>query len=576
MKNFNWFSRKDLTNGPKIGRWDVLAICIVFSILIALGWGAKQMTAPFSLLYPEKISLEANHLPLYALQSTVRMLIAWVISLLFTFTMGAAAAKSKRAEAIIIPLIDLLQSLPVLGFLAITVWGFIGLFPGSMLGPECAAIFAVFTSQAWNMMLSFYQSLRTLPANLEEAMRALHLNAWQKFWRFEVPFAMPSLIWNTMLSLSAGWFFVVASEAISIANHTIRLPGIGSYIALAVEKANTQAIGLAILTMFIVIIIYDQLMIKPLMFWAHQFNLQAQDEAPPRPWIVVVFSRTWLLNQLLSMINWISDWWLTIGRDTPTTPTTISTEQKNTKWPTLFVTCLLTMGLFGLFWFYDTSQLFTAITGFDVAHTIWLGMVTTMRIFICTLIATLIWLPIGVWIGMRPKLANLLQPLIQFLAAFPANLLFPVVVVLIIKYQLNVNIWTSPLIILGTQWYILFNVIAGIQALPKSLQQATLSLHLPRWVWWKKFILPGIFPQLITGIITAAGGAWNASILAEYVAWGQQNLIATGLGSYIAKSYRHGDFAHLTLGIVVMCIFVLTINRFCWLPLCHWAQTRCH
>ncbi len=574
MPNINWFSRKDLTTAPIPNTWDALALFIVLGGILALGWTAQQMLGPFSLYHHTAvITLSPSALPEYALRSTLRMFIALCFSLLFTFTIGAWAAKSRRAERLIIPMVDLLQSIPVLGFLSLTVTGFIALFPGKLLGPECAAIFAIFTSQAWNMMLGFYQSLKTLPLNLSEAVRTMHLNAWQRFWRFEVPFAMPGLIWNTMLSLSAGWFFVVASEAISISNHSIRLPGIGSYIALAVEKADQHAIALAIATMFTVIFLYDQLIMRPLTYWAHQFS--AQDQPSKRPWVVLIFSRTRLLKRLSNLMALFKD----LKRKIHSTQRTKTTPIKrtNTSFKRIIQTMLGLMILGYSIWGLAQVDLslFNTVNQDDVVQTIWLGLATTLRISICIVIATLLWVPIGVWIGLRPRYAAFLQPIIQFLAAFPANLLFPVVVMLIVKHHLNVNIWTSPLIILGTQWYILFNVIAGTQTLQKSMHYVANLFQLPNITWWRRLILPGIFPHLMTGIISAAGGAWNASIIAEYVEWGPHQLVATGLGGYIAVQYRDGDFAHLALGIIIMCLFVLIINRTIWAPLYHWAQKRC-
>jgi NitT/TauT family transport system permease protein len=573
MEKINRYSRKDLTSAPSFGGWDVVAMLVLFCCIFALGWTTKQMFLPFSLEDSPVIYLDAAYLPGYALKSVLRMFIALFVSLIFTFIVGTAAAKSRRAEKIIIPMIDLLQSIPVLGFLSISVGGFIALFPGKILGPEFAAIFAVFTSQAWNIMLSFYQSLRTIPESLEEAVKSMHLNSWQRFWRLEVPFAMPGLVWNTMLSLSAGWFFVVASEAISIANHTIRLPGIGSYIALAIEKADSEAIGFAIFTMFCVIFLYDALILKPLVFWSNKFNINFnKDDSLKRPWVVKLFAKTWISRAITSFLCFIHEGlFSTFGNKITNNRSKIV---DNKKLGLLFYYFLILLIIVFVYYYVDFSK-FYFIKKQDILLAFSLGFVTTVRIFTCITIATLIWLPIGVWVGFRPNIANKIQPIIQFLAAFPANLLFPVVVIFIVKNQLNVNIWTSPLIILGTQWYILFNVIAGVQSLPRSAIYAVESMRLPMLVWWKSLILPGIFPHLITGIITAVGGAWNASIVAEYVEWGQHKLIATGLGSYIASCYRSGDFIHLSLGIVVMCIFVLIINRVLWLPLCHLAQKRC-
>ena len=573
MPNLNWFTRKDLTQAPTPNCWDIIALVIVLTLLIMLGWAAQQMLSPFQLSQPKTvITLDPHILPEYALRSTLRMLIALCFSLLFTFTIGTWAAKSPKAEKLIIPIIDLLQSIPVLGFLSLTVTGFITLFPGKLLGPECAAIFAIFTSQAWNMMLGFYQSLKTLPQSLSEAVQIMQLNAWQRFWRFEVPFALPSLIWNTMLSLSAGWFFVVASEAISISNQDIRLPGIGAYIALAIEQANQQAIILAILTMLAVICLYDQCLMRPLTYWSNQFNTEAS--STKRPWIVLMFSRTHLLKSIAKIYAHFKDY--TQKQAPPLKPGfKLNTQTQAYCYWLYYGLGLILLG----YWIRSLLQIdwtpFKILQLHEFYETFILGLITTARIIVCTTLAALIWIPIGVWIGLRARWATRLQPIIQFLAAFPANLLFPVVVALIVQHQLSVNIWTSPLIILGTQWYILFNVIAGTQTLKKSMHDVSTLFQLPQWVRWRRLILPGIFPHLMTGIISAVGGAWNASIIAEYVEWGPHQLIATGLGSYIALQYRSGHFVQLTLGITMMCLFVLIINRVIWAPLYHWAQKRC-
>jgi NitT/TauT family transport system permease protein len=487
--------------------------------------------------------------------------------------LGALAAKSVLAERLIIPMVDVLQAIPVLGFLSITVWGFIALFPGSRLGPECAAIFVIFTSQVWNMILSFYQSLRTLPLDLQEASAMLGLSGWRRFWRVEVPFAMPGLLWNTMVSMSAGWFFVVASEAISVANQQIALPGVGSYIALAVEKANLHAIGYAIVTMFVVIFIYDQLLFRPMNQWADKFQLDSVDLPKRCSWVVVLFNKTSLLRYgsvlfdrfVDAFVNW---------QPIKTAPRPVHRQAVSTHvwgrlcWSLLWVTMALVIGAVGLYF------LMHWFSWGDLVQVLYLGMVTTARIAVLILLCLVVWVPVGVWIGLRPRVTRLMQPVIQFLAAFPANLLFPLVVMLIVRYHLNVEIWTSPLMILGTQWYILFNAIAGTVALPKHLHQVGQTFQVRGWLWWRRIILPGIFPFLITGTISAAGGAWNASILAESVNWGLIQLHATGLGSFITQATRQGHFPALSLGIGVMCLFVLIINRILWRPLYRIAETK--
>lgn len=556
--------------------WDIIALLFVFGIIAILAWQAKQMTAPYHLGQVIPISLDPINLPGYALRTVLRMLIALMISLLFTFTFGTWAAKSKRAERVIIPFIDILQSIPILGFLSITVVGFIALFPNSILGPECAAIFAIFTSQAWNMALGFYQTVRTVPAELSEAAKMFHLSAWQRFWRIDVPFSMPGLLWNTMLSMSAGWFFVVASEAVSVSNQQILLPGIGSYIAVAIKTAHMPAIFYAIITMFVVILLYDQLLFRPLVAWSEKFKAeQVGSEREPQSWLINLLVRTRLLRfigiyfaQLFTLfIN------MKVFRSKPQTHVERSFFERHNHavdivWNIVIFIIIISVIGFSLYYIKQYVP-------FDaVKHVFLLGLVTALRVVSLIIICSLIWVPIGVWIGLRPNVAQLVQPIAQFLAAFPANLLYPLVVILIVTYHLNVNIWVTPLMILGAQWYILFNVIAGASVLPKDLQQVADNLGVTWWLRWKKLILPGIFPYYITGAITAAGGSWNASIVAEVVQWGNTKLTATGLGAYISEHTANGDFMHIALGIGMMCIFVLVFNRLVWRPLYILAVSR--
>lgn len=581
MPSINTFTRKDLTLPTMPNYWDVVAFLLVCAGVFLLGWGARQMATPYQLGEAIHISLDPHALPHYALRSVTRMLISLSLSLVTTFVVGTVAARSRYAERLIIPLIDILQSVPVLGFLSVSIWAFVMLFPHSMLGPELAAIVAIFTSQVWNMILSLYQSLRTVPADMLEVSRMLGLSAWQRFWRVEVPFALPGLLWNTMLSLSAGWFFVVASEAITVAKKDILLPGIGSYIAVAVERADMQAISYALIAMLVVILAYDQFMFRPMMKWANKFRPEDfSDSAHVQSWLVSLFMRTRLIRRASSWLATFAD---ALVNSVPGKPQ----HQKKTQKPPKFlrpltqrsgqilwgVATLLTIWMAG-----DTAAQFLwhSVTWQEVEHACFLGLVTACRIFVLIALSILVWLPVGVWIGLRPRLASTLQPVIQFLAAFPANLIFPLVVMWIVRFKLNVNIWTSPLIVLGTQWYILFNVIAGTMTMPKSLLYAVDSLQVGRWLWWRRLVLPATFPYLVTGSIAAVGGAWNASILAEYVTWGPHQLQATGLGAYIAEATAKGHFPQLALGIVVMCVYVLVINRLLWKPLYDLAERRFH
>ncbi len=554
--------------------WDVVALILVIGAMVLIVYGGEQVAAPLSTLDITPVSLDPSNLPAYALRTTMRMLLAIVCSIIFTFVYAALAAKSRRAEMVLIPLLDILQSVPILGFLTFTVVFFMNLFPGSVFGAELACVFAIFTSQAWNMTFSMYQSMRNVPKDLEEASQSFHLSGWQHFWRLDVPFAMPGLIWNTMMSMSGGWFFVVASEAITVGNTTVTLPGIGSYVALGIQKQNLPAIGYAILAMLLVIIAYDQLLFRPVVAWADKFRFeQTASGSAPTSWMLDLFRRTRALRALsypfAAMKKVISNWHLAI-------PAILKRPKKNG--PPSRVIDALWLVLIVVSTSYAAWRIYQYLSATlgpsDFLSAIGYGLITLLRVIVLIFFATLIWVPVGVWIGLRPKLAERIQPLAQFLAAFPANLAFPVFVVIIVRYGLNANIWLSPLMILGTQWYILFNVIAGASAFPTDLREAAGSFHLRGWRWWVKVILPGIFPYYITGAITASGGSWNASIVAEVASWGDAHLTATGIGAYIATATEAGDFPRVVLGIAIMCILVTLFNRLLWRPLYAFGERR--
>jgi NitT/TauT family transport system permease protein len=565
---------------PRLGQalrpnvWDVVALVLVTGAMVLIVYGGEQTTLPLSALDTSPVSLDPIHLPYYALRTTMRMLLAIVCSIIFTLVYATLAAKSRRAEIVLIPLLDILQSVPILGFLTFTVAFFLNLFPGQVFGAELACVFAIFTSQAWNMTFSLYQSIRSVPKDLDEASKSFHLSGWQRFWRLDVPFAMPGLIWNTMMSMSGGWFFVVASEAITVGNTTVTLPGIGSYVALGIAQQNLPAIGYAILTMLLVIIAYDQFLFRPVVAWADKFRFeQTASGAAPTSWMLDLFRRTRALRALTLPFAATNKVFSNLHVSLPqglrlSFGNRASSRVVDALWLLLIAVATCYAG-------WRAYQFMSAtITLADVFTAIGDGFITLARVVILIALASLIWVPIGVWIGLRPKLAEHVQPLAQFLAAFPANLAFPVFVVIIVRYGLDANIWLSPLMILGTQWYILFNVIAGASAFPTDLREAAGSFHLRGWRWWFKAILPGIFPYYITGAITASGGSWNASIVAEVASWGDTHLMAKGLGSYIAQATEAGDFPRVVLGIVVMCVLVTLFNRLLWRPLYAFGERR--
>ncbi|HEY2177998.1 MAG TPA: ABC transporter permease subunit [Caulobacteraceae bacterium] len=551
-------------------RFDLVAFLLLGGLAVLVVHGARQMNLPLNGLHNAGVVLDPARLPEYALRSTLRMFAAIIASLAFTFVVATLAAKSKKAELIIIPALDILQSVPVLGFMTFTLTFFMGLFPGSELGEELASIFLVFTAQAWNMAFSFYQSLRTLPEDLDEVSRQFALTPWQRFIRLELPFATPALVWNTMMSMSGGWFFVVASEAMAVGRHTVTIPGIGSWLALAIERQDVAAVAWAVGAMAVVILLYDQLLFRPVVAWADKFRFeQTASEEQPSSWFFDVLRRTRLFRRLGRPVARLAG-----AMPRPRLPRFTAPRlggARTARWVDRIWMILVAVGVAWAAWAIF-RYLAANISPRDALTAFGLGLITLFRVLVLIAIASAIWVPIGVWIGMRPVWSQHIQPVAQFLAAFPAQVLFPFAVVAIITLGLDPNIWLSPLIILGTQWYILFNVVAGASALPNDLKEAAGIFRLRSWQRWRDFILPGIFPYYVTGALTASGGSWNASIVAEVVKWGHTTLRAHGLGAFIADATSAGDFPRVALGVTIMAVFVIALNRTLWRPLYAYAE----
>ena len=557
-------------------QWDLIAFATILAVLTAIAKSYHGISAPLPTANASPISLDYWNLPYYALRTALRMFAALVASLIFTFTYATLAAKSRRAEMILIPILDILQSVPILGFLSFTVTFFLGLFPGNTLGAELAAIFAIFTSQAWNMAFSFYQSLRTVPPDLEEVARGFRLSGWQKFWQLETPFAMPGLIWNTMMSMSGGWFFVVASEAITVGDTTITLPGVGSYIAKANDEGNWWAIGAAVLTMAIVILLYDQLLFRPIVAWADKFRVElTESQEVSSSWVLNLIKRTrWLklgFAPIAAALRSASFWPIRLP-SVAGQRSLKAGEQPSRIIDVIWVLLIIAVAVYAAW--VTVSYIATELKWDEVGHVFLLTVYTLIRVLLLMLLATLVWVPISVWIGLRPRWAEAVQPIAQFLAAFPVNLLFGAAVSLVLAYNLNTNIWLSFLIIFGTQWYIVFNTIGGAAAYPNDLKEAAANFHVHGWQWWRDVILPGVATYYLTGAITASGGSWNAAIVAEYVKWKDHTVTADGVGSYIAAATDKGDFPRIVLGVAMMSVFVTVLNRLFWRRLYAYAERR--
>jgi len=553
--------------------FDLAAMLLLAAGLIAVANVARHTLGPLAATQGEPIHLDPAYLPGYALRTTLRMFAALAVSLLFTFTYATWAAKSRRARLILIPILDILQSLPIFGFLTFTLAFFLNMFPGQVLGAELAVVFTIFTSQAWNMAFSMYQSLTTVPPDLDEASRGFQLTAWQIFWRLDVPFAMPGLIWNMMMSMSGGWFALVASEAVSVGATTFTLPGIGSYIKAALDARDIHAVLYAIVAMFLVILAYDQLLFRPLVAWSAKFRFETtQEDQGEDPWVLAILRRTRLLRRISDIMGtffFTVTGWRLWRRRAPRIVSAGGSRLTDIMFGAILA-ALVAWAAYRIYSFCAASHLHLA----DLRIAITMGFYTLARVVVLMILATLIWVPAGVVIGLRPRLAKSVGAAAQFLAAFPANLLFPIFVVFIIRYRLNPDIWLTPLIILGAQWYILFNVVAGANAFPGDLREAARNFRVGGLLWWRRIILPGIFPYFITGAITATGGAWNAAVLAEVVGWGRTTLKAHGLGAYIQDAMTAGDSARVLLGMVVMATYVLSFNRLVWRPLYAYSSKR--
>jgi NitT/TauT family transport system permease protein len=556
--------------------WDVLALGAIMAGLVAIVHAFHGMNVPLPASNEPAVDLDYWNLPYYALRTILRMFAALVASFLFTFTYATLAAKSRRLELVLIPILDILQSVPILGFLSFTVTFFLGLFPGNVLGAECAAVFAVFTSQAWNMAFSFYQSLRTVPRDLDEVSRGFRLTGWQRFWQLEAPFAVPGLIWNTMMSMSGGWFFVVAAEAITVGDTTITLPGVGSYIAAANDQGRWDAIIAAVITMAVVILMYDQLLFRPIIAWAGKFRVETTaSQTVERSWALNILQRTlWLRNAYLPLVRALRSAALwRIGAPPSFRKRRVDVSSATSRLiDVLWIAAVVALALWAIWTV--IQYVGTELTWSDAWDVVLLTLITLLRVIVLMAIASLIWVPISIWIGLRPRIAERVQPLAQFLAAFPVNLLFGAAVSIVLAFNLNPDIWLSVLIVFGTQWYIVFNVIAGASAFPNDLREAAANFHIRGWQWWKRVILPGVFPYYFTGAITASGGSWNASIVAEYVKWKDNTVVAHGVGAYIAQATEKGDFPKIVLGVAVMSIFVTLFNRLFWRQLYAYAERR--
>jgi NitT/TauT family transport system permease protein len=522
------------------------------------------------------ISTSPSRLPYYAARSLLRMFVALFFA--YTFSLGYAyvAARNRRARRVMIPALDILQSVPVLGFLAVTVTFFLALFPGSELGLEAASVFAVFTSQAWNITFSFYHSLVTQSGELDEASRLMGLSRWKRFWSIDVPGGAIGLVWNGMMSFGGSWFFLTASELIIVGGHRYTLPGVGSYVGVAVEQGQLGHVVWGIVTMIVMILAVNVVFWRPLVAYVERFRLeQTESSQKPRSVVLDALRRSsWPVlagrtrraiaepvNQLMGAATGIDDRSL------------VSHAARRRAADVAFaavVAAVLGFGLYSMLAYIAAGQQGLGVLG----QAFGLGFLTFLRVAVVVAVSSVIWVPVGVWIGFNPRVAQYLQPVVQVFASFPANFIFPFAIVLFLDIGLSLNYGSILLMALGTQWYILFNVIAGASAVPSDMREAMDNLAVHGRERWRRMILPAVFPAYVTGAITAAGGAWNASIVAEIVIYNRHVLVARGLGSFISQATASNNFHEIIAGTLVMAVYVTGLNALLWRRLYSIAESK--
>jgi len=560
-------------NLPAISAGDAFNVLIIAAVLYI---GARlALRAPAVITGPD-ITLSPAALPWYALVSTSRMAIAYLLSLCFTIAYAYTAARNPRARLIMLPMLDILQSVPILSFLPVVLLSMTTILP-ERTGVEVAAIVLIVTSQVWNMTFSFYQSLTTIPTELLEAAAIFRLNPWLRFKTVEMPFGANGLIWNSMVSWAGGWFFLMAAESFNVGNRDFRLPGLGSYLQAAASAGDTTAILLGLATLIVVIVLLDQLVWRPLLVWADRFKVEmATGDAPPTSWFYDILNHSWLMQQFARRVSHPSaeriDQRMVRFFDRRAATRSVEPAHKR---PSIIAigASVIVVALIGYAAVQAAGMLITL--PLNEWGLVLQGVFATFLRVAAALIIGLAWtIPVGVLVGSNRRAANFLQPVIQIFASIPATALFPVIVLALVGITGSLNAPAIILMLLGTQWYILFNVIAGTSALPQDLKYTTALLQIKGWARWRTLILPALFPYLITGLVTAGGGAWNASIVAEYVTFGGQTYSVTGIGAVIAEATAAGNYALLLAATLALIISVVTINRTVWRRLYKIAEER--
>jgi NitT/TauT family transport system permease protein len=574
----------------RFGGVDLLVALVLLSVITLIVIAASRWAAPLS---PSvHIDLSPTALPAYAGYSLLRMVLAYILALIFTLVYGHIAATNQRAALVMVPLLDILQSIPILSFLPVVVLALVAAFPHSNVGLELASVLLIFTSQAWNMTFSFYHSARTLPSDLKEVSSIARLRPWQRFLKLEVPSSMIGLIWNSMMSWAGGWFFLMASEQFTLDNnHSFQLPGLGSYLQKAANTGNTVALLLGLFTLIVLIVLLDFCLWRPLVAWADKFKLEMNSDAdPPTSPVLNVIRNSALIyalnrrvfrpigNVIARVLNRLQP---LPGEHTMSAKSSNGAHPVATKGVATLSIRRVLLGMLGLimaavviFGVWNMIVLLLQVGIGTWGHLVLAAGATWLRTLVALGIGALWTVPVGVAIGMSPRWSKRLQPVVQVVASIPATAFFPVLLPVLVALPTGLSLAAIILMLLGTQWYILFNVIAGTMAIPNDLKEATTIYHVTKWRRWKTLILPAIFPYLITGMLTASGGAWNASIVSEYVQFSQKTAFTFGLGADIAKAANAGNFPALLAGTLLMAIFVVVINRVLWKRMYGLAERR--
>jgi len=554
----------------KVGWVDLLVVLGLIGLLFGLIDVAREWTGQHRPSIDIDLSLWA--LPRYTFFSLSRGLLAYMISLSFTLLYGYWAAKDRVAERALIPLLDILQSIPVLGFMPGLVLALVALFPHSNAGLELAAVIMIFTGQAWNMTFSFYHSLRSMPMDLHEVATVYRFNWWQRFKWAELPYSTMGLVWNSMMSMAGGWFFLMINEAFQLGDRDFRLPGVGSYMSVAVDRGRVDAMLFAIIAMTLMIVLVDQLLWRPVVVWAQKFRVEeVGHQEAMSSWFLDLLRR----SRLLYLLGAVFRRWKNEKIKRPATATArlapILPSNRAAGLSLLLFGLLLAVLTYGA---WRLIQLLQVVSVGEWAELVTAAFWTLGRVLLSTAIGTLWALPAGLAIGLSPRLSRILQPVVQVVASFPAPMLFPIVIAVLEWAGVSLSWGSILLMLLGTQWYILFNVIAGAMVIPADLREAARSYRIKGWQRFWTLYLPAVFPYLVTGWVTAAGGAWNASIVAEFVTFKGQTLSTNGLGAQISAAAAGANFPLLAASILVMSSLVVVFNRTVWRRCYRLAEER--